>query len=182
MVPPGIEKTPDQAARISQSVDFGHLSDILPFFGVPHFLTLFFDDFHFVTFDDFHFFSFCTFSDFVTFGVFHFFHFYPFCVIGLNCNVMEWFLFIGGRMRIMCGGSPLITGFSFNSLRFVRLFDFHVGEIHRVDFICNTRSPLSEPVLLYYVLLFRNSCRGDSQGRVVNLYSRSPLYETGVFF
>jgi len=33
VVPPGIEKTPDQAARISQSVDFGHLSDILAILG-----------------------------------------------------------------------------------------------------------------------------------------------------
>jgi len=32
VVPPGIEKTPDQAARISQSVSFGHLSDILAIF------------------------------------------------------------------------------------------------------------------------------------------------------
>jgi len=31
VVPPGTQKTPDQAARISQSVDFGHLSDILGF-------------------------------------------------------------------------------------------------------------------------------------------------------
>jgi len=41
VVPPGIEKTPDQAARISQSVDFGHLSDILAFFRGGHFFTLF---------------------------------------------------------------------------------------------------------------------------------------------
>ena len=33
VVPPGIEKTPDQAARISQSAVFGHLSDILGFLG-----------------------------------------------------------------------------------------------------------------------------------------------------
>jgi len=42
VVPPGIEKVPDQAARISQSVDFGHLSDILAFLRGGHFLTLFF--------------------------------------------------------------------------------------------------------------------------------------------
>ena len=41
VVPPGIEKTPDQAARISQSVDFGHLSDILTILGGYRFLTLF---------------------------------------------------------------------------------------------------------------------------------------------
>jgi len=33
VVPPGIEKTPDQAARKTQSVDFGHLSDILAILG-----------------------------------------------------------------------------------------------------------------------------------------------------
>jgi len=47
VVPPGIEKTPDQAARISQSVDFDHLSDILAFFRGGRFLTLFS---HFFTF------------------------------------------------------------------------------------------------------------------------------------
>jgi len=31
VVPPGIEKTPDQAARKTQTVDFAHLSDILAF-------------------------------------------------------------------------------------------------------------------------------------------------------
>ena len=44
----------------------------------------------------------------------------------------------------MCGGSPLIDGFSFNSLRFVHLFDFMSGRIHRVDLLFNSRSPLSE--------------------------------------
>jgi len=33
VVPPGIEKVPDQAARKTQSVDFGHLSDILAILG-----------------------------------------------------------------------------------------------------------------------------------------------------
>jgi len=32
VVPPGIEKVPNQAARKTQSVDFGHLSDILAIF------------------------------------------------------------------------------------------------------------------------------------------------------
>jgi len=72
VVPPGIEKTPDQAARISQSVDFGHLSDILAFFRGGHFFTVFFHFFmililslftlfHFLLF---HFFWFLCFSDF----------------------------------------------------------------------------------------------------------------------
>ena len=45
VVPPGTQKAPDQAARISQSVSFGHLSDILAFLGggsiFDTFLTLF---------------------------------------------------------------------------------------------------------------------------------------------
>jgi len=65
VVPPGIEKVPDQAARISQSVDFGHLSDILPFFGVPHFLTLFLLIFSFSLLSLFHFLHFSDFCVFV---------------------------------------------------------------------------------------------------------------------
>jgi len=41
VVPPGTQKTPDQAARISQSVDFGHLSDILAILGGVSFFDLF---------------------------------------------------------------------------------------------------------------------------------------------
>ena len=41
VVPPGTQKVPNQAARISQSVDFAHLSDILAFFRGGRFLTLF---------------------------------------------------------------------------------------------------------------------------------------------
>jgi len=41
VVPPGTQKTPDQAARISQSVDFGHLSDILGFLMGGHFFHYF---------------------------------------------------------------------------------------------------------------------------------------------
>ena len=53
VVPPGnpkTRKTPDQAARKSQSVDFAHLSVILAIFGV-------FRKCHF-----FHFFNFCFFT------------------------------------------------------------------------------------------------------------------------
>jgi len=56
VVPPGIEKVPDQAARKTQSVDFGHLSDILAFLRGGRFLTLFssiFVDLNFVTFSVF---------------------------------------------------------------------------------------------------------------------------------
>jgi len=64
VVPPGIEKTPDQAARISQSVDFALFRDILAFFDPPHFLTHF-SLFHFVDFDHFVFFTFSGFDDFI---------------------------------------------------------------------------------------------------------------------
>jgi len=67
VVPPGTQKTPDQAARISQSVDFGHLSDILGFLGGGRFLTLFlsfFDHFNFVTFSLFQLLHFVDFDDF----------------------------------------------------------------------------------------------------------------------
>jgi len=81
VVPPGIEKTPDQAARISQSVDFGQLSDILGFLGGGRFLTLFssffmFSFYHFLMiliFDIlslFVFFWFCRFSHFLHFCIF----------------------------------------------------------------------------------------------------------------
>jgi len=80
VVPPGIEKTPDQAARISQSVDFGQLSDILAILGGCRFLTLFW---HFFSFT---FLSFSHFSDFMILTLFHFFwfcwfsHFLHFCI------------------------------------------------------------------------------------------------------
>ena len=70
VVPPGTEKRPDQAARKTQSVDFGHLSDILAILGGGRFLTLFlliFDDFNFITFFSFPLFHFV---DFFTFLIF----------------------------------------------------------------------------------------------------------------
>jgi len=45
VVPPGIEKTPDQAARKSQSVDFGHLSDIMAILRGGSLFVTFFDHF-----------------------------------------------------------------------------------------------------------------------------------------
>jgi len=69
VVPPGTQKTPDQAARNSQSVDFAHLSDILGFLRGGQFLTLFshfFVDFNFITF--------------LTFVFFHFVDFFTFCI------------------------------------------------------------------------------------------------------
>jgi len=57
VVPPGnpkTRKTLDQAARKSQSVDFGHLSVILGIFGVFQFYHFFhFLSFAFSLFDDF---------------------------------------------------------------------------------------------------------------------------------
>ena len=47
VVPPGTQKVPNQAARISQSVDFGHLSDILAILRGGRFFTVFC---HFFTF------------------------------------------------------------------------------------------------------------------------------------
>jgi len=73
VVPPGTQKVPDQAARISQSVSFGHLSDILGFLGGGRFLTLFsltFHDFDFITFSTFPFSSFVTFYDFLILSIF----------------------------------------------------------------------------------------------------------------
>jgi len=96
VVPPGIEKTPDQAARISQSVDFAHLSDILAFFGYPPFFTLFC---HFFTFLFCHFFpllhflilSLFAFSWFSHFYCFLYFcHFYWFCVFSLFFHVFQF--------------------------------------------------------------------------------------------
>jgi len=77
VVPPGIEKAPNQAARISQSVKKCHLSDILAFFGFLTFLTFF-------TF---------SFSDFVTFLVFHFSDFGDFCVF-MILSILTLFLIL----------------------------------------------------------------------------------------
>jgi len=63
---------PDQAARKTQSVDFGHLSDILAFLGGGRFLTLFlsfFLDFNFITFLTFAFFCFVDFFTFYIFSI-----------------------------------------------------------------------------------------------------------------
>jgi len=84
VVPPGTQKVPDQAARISQSVSFGHLSDILGFLGGGRFLTLFlsfFITFNFITFSVFNIFHFVTFWLFWFcwfLSLFHFSWFYSF--------------------------------------------------------------------------------------------------------
>ena len=91
MVPPGIEKVPDQAARISQSVDFGHLSDILAFLRGGQFLTHFLSYFGFSLLSLFHFLCFVHFLDFVILVILMFFTFLPIIAIRPYCNVMEWF-------------------------------------------------------------------------------------------
>jgi len=78
VVPPGIEKTPDQAARISQSVDFGHLSDILAILGGVSFFDLF------LCFLTFLILMILSFSVFLFLSLFHFFTFscfITFCVL-----------------------------------------------------------------------------------------------------
>jgi len=93
VVPPGTQKVPDQAARISQSVDFGHLSDILAFLGGYRFLIIFchfltFSFYHFFTFSHFTFSRFCHFSDFVDFDTFLSF------IIFVTFYTFLWFWFI----------------------------------------------------------------------------------------
>ena len=89
VVPPGIEKTPDQAARISQSVSFGHLSDILTILRGG----AFFDHFY-------HFFTFLIllifcFSVFLILSLFVFFDFCRFCcflILLIFVNFCHFFL------------------------------------------------------------------------------------------
>jgi len=78
VVPPGTQKVPDQAARISQSVDFGHLSDILAILRGGHFFH------YFLSFFMFYILSLFTFSDFCVlslFTLFAFSHFYCFLIL-----------------------------------------------------------------------------------------------------
>jgi len=94
VVPPGTQKVPNQAARISQSVNFGHLSDILGFLGGVPFFDIFwsFFTFHFSWFYHFCIFWFCHFSHFLDFVDFHcfliFVNFSDFHVF-----FMFWFIF-----------------------------------------------------------------------------------------
>jgi len=81
VVPPGTQKVPDQAARKTQTVDFGHLSDILAFLGGGQFLMFFlsfFSDFNFITFCVFAFSDFVTFYTFMIFSILVFFCFVEF--------------------------------------------------------------------------------------------------------
>jgi len=86
----------------------------------------------------------------------------------------------------MCGGSPLII-YLFYCVWFFSIFEFHVGEIHRVAFNLILRSPLSEPELFLLVGAFSgNSDDGEIHRRAQIYYSRSPLsepeYRFGYYF
>jgi len=94
VVPPGIEKVPNQAARISQSVSFTHLSDILGFLRGGRFFTIFC---HFLWFSFYHFFAFsifwfCHFSHFLDFVDFdHFLSFVIFCHFSCFFTICNYF-------------------------------------------------------------------------------------------
>jgi len=83
-----------------------------------------------------------------------------------------------GRGRISNTRSPLSEPeFCFVVCVFLLLKD--VGEIHRVEFYNTLVLPsviLKETSSITDV----NSCRGDSQGRILIVNSRSPLSETGI--
>ena len=80
VVPPGIEKVPNQAARISQSVKKCHLSDILGFLRGGRFFDVFFTFswFQIYHFSDFCIFEFCHFLCFLIFLILSLFNFWWF--------------------------------------------------------------------------------------------------------
>jgi len=94
VVPPGTQKTPDQAARNSQSAVFGHLSDILAFFRGGHFFTLFCHFFTFLILLFLHFlvFVFCHFFCFSDFSLFPVFLFSCFLLIFDHFLLLSCFL------------------------------------------------------------------------------------------
>jgi len=138
VVPPGTQKTPDQAARNSQSAVFGHLSDILAILRGGHFFTLFlcFSLFWFSHFDDFWFSAFCLFSLFLIFMFFLFFDFvdfwsffviflvcvdfWSFIVIKLGASMMTHFLSSKPALPL----SPLLVVKFDHYLRCKMLIDF----------------------------------------------------------
>jgi len=98
VVPPGTQNTPDQAARISQSVDFGHLSDILAILGVGSIFDVFslFYVLHFHVFVFFCFSVFVTFCIFMILMIFSFSEFLDFCQFLSLFHVGDlfWSLFV----------------------------------------------------------------------------------------
>ena len=81
VVPPGTQKTPDQAARNSQSAVFGHLSDILAFFRGVDFCHFFCHIFMILILSLFSLFAFSDFDDFCVFAFSRFYHFFTFLMI-----------------------------------------------------------------------------------------------------
>jgi len=127
VVPPGIEKTPDQAARISQSGDFGHLSDILAILRGVSFFTIFvtFSLFWFFTFDDFHFLHFVTFSLFLFFWFLLFFDFVDFWwfLVIFCCWHCFWSIIVSVLgASIMTHFSPSISALPLSPLLVVKLW------------------------------------------------------------
>jgi len=110
VVPPGTQKVPDQAARISQSVTFVHLSDILGFLRGGRFLTLFlliFDHFNFITFSLFTHFSFVTFLTFSIFSILTLFHVLSFLMIFMFFSCFDLFFdFEKGILKIRPSFDP----------------------------------------------------------------------------
>ena len=94
VVPPGIEKVPNQAARKTQSVKKCHLSDILAFFRGGHFFTLFCHFFTFLILLILHFsdFLFFWFYHFLCFSLFPVFWFWWFCWFFCHFLCLGWFL------------------------------------------------------------------------------------------
>jgi len=99
VVPPGIEKTPDQAARISQSVDFGQLSDILAILGGGRFFTVFC---HFFTFPFCHFLMILIFSLLSLFHFFWFCRFWCFCVLIIFVDFCHFFMLMINFDHFLC--------------------------------------------------------------------------------
>ena len=89
VVPPGTQKVPDQAARNSQSVDFGHLSDILAILRGGHFFHYFWS---FLTFSFYHFFHFLTFLILSLFVFLCFSRFCTFSVLLIFVNFCHFFI------------------------------------------------------------------------------------------
>jgi len=83
------------------------------------------------------------------------------------------------RWNIILSFSPLFNSFVF----FVFVFNsFHVGEITQGRIILYTSfSPLWTGFFYKLFLLVFVRWRGDSQ-ESINMYSRSPLYETGILY
>ena len=66
----------------------------------------------------------------------------------------------------MCGGSPLIW---FSLFDFLSMFGFYVlvvGENTQGRIYLDSRSPLSEPVFVWFFKLFPVSCRGEYTGEL----------------